>query len=258
MPKRVFTRAIRFFKEERTKIRQLRKEKKDLQRELDISQAYARGMDAINQSALSTISQRDETIRQCGLEITDLRQRLAYFEEQAHRDPVTSLYNRRGMEKQYREIRSLIKRIAIDDTRGFWMAMSLIRFDLDNFGVINKRYGEKVGDGVILAFAECLHKVFERESDILIRQGGDEFVVILPYVNLEHASERSERLLKCMRQDERFAFSDTRITASVGVAPILYHEEDGSLQWALDKADEALRRAKAQGKDTVCLYAAAA
>ncbi len=96
---------------------------------------------------------------------------------------------------------------------------SLAVLDLDDFKSINDRYGHAAGDRAIEALAECMKRSF-RETDILIRYGGDEFVVLFPETNEQEAAEGIARLRSCVAQSSVILDAKTKldILVSIGLA----------------------------------------
>ena len=177
------------------------------------------------------------------LSITNLRLR-ASLEEQAIRDPLTGLYNRRHFEGTLEdEIRHA------DRTD---RPLSVIMADIDYFKAFNDRYGHGAGDEVLKAVGKLMNSTF-RVRDIPCRHGGEEFVIILPETYLVDAAARAERLVEQVR-DLSVDLANgllEMISISVGVAA---YPEHGATPWLLvRRADEALYRAKEEGRNRVVL-----
>jgi diguanylate cyclase (GGDEF)-like protein/PAS domain S-box-containing protein len=174
-------------------------------------------------------------------EIEHLRDEL---EQQAIRDPLTDVYNRRYMvEFLDNEIARATREKA---------SVSLVMTDLDNFKQFNDNYGHKCGDVILQAFANFLVE-HTRRGDVICRYGGEEFVILMPNTAHEIGYERAET----WRQDfsetaieyERMRFSTT---FSAGVATFPQHGHTGDL--ILHAADKALYRSKNGGKNKVTAY----
>ena len=155
-------------------------------------------------------------------------------------DPLTGLLNRRGFEARARRVAPLVGRTSIP--------ASIVICDLDHFKAINDTYGHAVGDKVIAAFAARLEAALDH-NHVAGRIGGEEFAVVLPGANATSARLFAESI--------RTAFASAPIeglaagvhpTASFGVAEL--HGDD-TLSDMLRRADEALYRAKADGRDCV-------
>lgn len=128
------------------------------------------------------------------------------------------------------------------------LAMSLIMFDLDHFKQINDNYGHTTGDDVLRECVECANQAL-RSTDMLFRFGGEEFVVILPGVNVTGANLAAERLRSII---EKHVFNSRQgtvpVTISVGTASLTMQDNTKTL---IDRADKALYSAKNSGRNCV-------
>ncbi|WP_018873650.1 GGDEF domain-containing protein [Thioalkalivibrio sp. ALJ16] len=164
-------------------------------------------------------------------------------------DELTGLGNRRAFEKQGAQW--------LADCRRQDRPMSVLAIDLDHFKRINDDFGHTVGDELLRRVADALRNS-TRESDLCIRMGGEEFLVLLPGADLNCAMECAERIrlaiaalrIPAAAGDESGLESDgpVKATASVGVAAIGRHS---SLHTAYQAADEALYAAKQAGRNRV-------
>jgi diguanylate cyclase (GGDEF)-like protein len=160
------------------------------------------------------------------------------------RDYLTGLFNRRYMEEM------LVKEIAKSKRNN--SSLGIIMFDVDYFKYFNDTYGHDAGDLVLSTLGKFLRGIF-RESDIICRFGGEEFLIILPDATQEHTLERAEAL----RQDiKKLHIKDKenlleKVNISIGVA--IFPQQGLTPRELLDAADEALYQAKAKGRDRVCL-----
>ena len=118
--------------------------------------------------------------------------------------------------------------------------------DLDKFKDVNDTHGHDVGDSVLKLFVEEIKNNI-RESDIFIRYGGEEFVLLLPNTDLENAKVITEKLRKVIEDCNQINF--LRFTISIGVAAFIASEDN--LESILKKADEALYEAKNSGRNRV-------
>ncbi len=170
----------------------------------------------------------------------------ASVREQAVRDPLTELYNRRYLDENFD--RELAR------ARREGQALSLAAIDIDHFKQINDNYGHPAGDQVLRALAALL-LTHTRSSDIVCRHGGEEFMLLMPDMSAEDARLRAE----AWRED--FAalvvtYGESRIntTFSVGIATFPEHGQDMTPLDLTAKADRALYAAKRQGRNRVELY----
>ncbi|MBU4425077.1 MAG: diguanylate cyclase [Gammaproteobacteria bacterium] len=168
--------------------------------------------------------------------------------EQAHRDPLTGLYNRRYLN-------TALKR-ELDDCVGEGATLALLLIDLDLFKQINDRHGHAAGDDVLRQIAVLLLQSM-RPSDICCRYGGEEFLLVLPGMGLQTAMDRAQALRQQVA--ERRWLADGQpigVTLSVGVACA----DNAAISPAalIDLADRALYQAKAEGRNRVCVAEAVA
>ncbi|MEU6204374.1 diguanylate cyclase [Micromonospora musae] len=160
-------------------------------------------------------------------------------------DPLTGLWN-------YRYLRESIRR-EVERASRFGRMLSVLALDLDRFKDVNDTYGHAAGDTVLAEFARRLRGEI-REVDLAFRQGGEEFVLLLPETDARGAAIVAERLGAAIRDTsmpvEAHAGSPVpvRVTVSIGIA--VYPDHAGTGQQVLEAADDALYAAKAAGRDT--------
>lgn len=167
-----------------------------------------------------------------------LREKLAEAQENARRDPLTGLANRRALTE------ALARR-----TPGDRDCIALC--DIDRFKLINDRHGHPVGDRVLSAIAKILSEVCE--GQMVVRHGGEEFSILMLGTDLPEASALLEKAREAVAA-RRFRDRDTgallgHITISSGVTAIRPAEVS---DLALQRADQLLYTAKSQGRDQVC------
>jgi diguanylate cyclase (GGDEF)-like protein len=131
--------------------------------------------------------------------------------------------------------------------------LSLIVADFDNLKEINDNFGHPVGDEVIKTIGDILRET-SRESDVLTRYGGDEFVIVLPQTNSDNATNMAERIRSKI---EEWPFNvnghDFKCTISLGVATVPGNMINSS-EDLLECADRALYESKRSGRNMVTLY----
>jgi len=151
-------------------------------------------------------------------------------EHNALKDPLTQLWNRRGL---YLHLNKIIPRsIRKHETLG------IILIDVDNFKEYNDTYGHNAGDDVLINVATCIEQE-GRSSDLVVRYGGEEFLAVIPDTNTEHLKEITERIFQSVR-------SNTNITISAGLALQTPGNNFGQI---INQADTALYEAKRAGRD---------
>ncbi|MDH5662404.1 MAG: diguanylate cyclase [Elusimicrobiota bacterium] len=157
-------------------------------------------------------------------------------------DGLTGLYNHRHFHEQLE--------LEVKRAQRYDLNLSLIMIDLDHFKKFNDSYGHLEGDSLLRKIAQIL-KSSLRETDFVARYGGEEFGVILPETNKAGASFAAERVRKTI-SEQTFGEVGAKMTISLGVAS---YPDDAVLRTDLiKKADEALYRAKKEGRDRTCLF----
>ncbi|MDR7555363.1 MAG: diguanylate cyclase [Armatimonadota bacterium] len=173
-----------------------------------------------------------------------LRRRIAFLEELATSDPLTSLLNRRALEERLY--------LEMERARRSGHPLSCLILDIDLFKEINDRYGHKVGDDVIRQLAKVVLER-KRDRDVVCRYGGEEFVWLLPGIDKGLAVEMADLLRRAVNEiDIPTGENSFNITISVGVSTYLW-KEHGRLraEALLEHADRALYQAKEQGRNRV-------
>ena len=157
-------------------------------------------------------------------------------------DPLTGAWNRRHfLELANREL---------ERARRYGRPLCALMLDVDHFKRINDTHGHATGDAALVALTDAC-RITLRSSDLLGRLGGEEFAVLLPETTMENACEVAERL-RCAIAAIALpapAGGTVELTASIGVAAA--DPQETSVEKPLSRADEALYRAKAQGRNRV-------
>ena len=150
----------------------------------------------------------------------DVRALAAELTQQAVRDPLTGLYNRRVFDETLAQ--------QIETARRYSRPLSLVLFDLDRLKAVNDRRGHEAGDDVLKTFARILRET-ARKADLICRIGGDEFAAVLPETTAEKAEIFAERL--CRNLDH--CKCAERVGASFGIAELpsdhLFSDADSEL-----------------------------
>lgn len=166
--------------------------------------------------------------------ISLLQKKIGKLKFEVQTDPMTGLFNRRGLAT------------ALEYIQQMKLSFSVIALDIDHFKRINDTYGHDVGDEVIKLLAQQI-RAGSRESDILCRNGGEEFLMVLPGTSLDVAAQIAERLRQSV--EEMQIPQASKISISLGVAAASLDKHPAEL--VLKKADEALYRAKQEGRNRV-------
>ncbi|WP_434563704.1 diguanylate cyclase [Pseudomonas sp. Z5-35] len=137
--------------------------------------------------------------------------------------------------------------LACDRAQRFREPLSLIAMDVDDFKDINDRYGHAFGDAALVQVVQAVKRC-ERDGDLLVRWGGDEFIMILPSTSLADAVLMAESIRRGL--SDLLPVGDFQITMSFGVVQRFEDEPQATL---LDRADQALYRSKMGGKNVICV-----
>lgn len=175
----------------------------------------------------------------------DLR-RIDILEAENITDPLTKVYNRRYLDRRLDEEVARSKRYSID--------LSILMIDIDYFKRINDTYGHQAGDVTLIALCSVI-KTALRDPDVIARYGGEEFLVICTNTGIAGAALVAERLRQLIESrqinivDGSGASLAIKIKISVGVAG--FSAGNDSKEKLIQAADEALYRAKAEGRNRV-------
>jgi diguanylate cyclase (GGDEF)-like protein len=168
---------------------------------------------------------------------------LGQAENQALRDPLTGLFNRRHLEA--------ILPAELGRAQRFETAISVLAIDADHFKKLNDRFGHAAGDRALVQLARSMSRIL-RQGDTCARHGGEEFCAVLPRADATQALQAADRLLRIVRAWRCPTDPDLRLTVSIGVAtarPPFGDDWETQGKALLARADEALYRAKAHGRD---------
>jgi diguanylate cyclase (GGDEF)-like protein len=156
------------------------------------------------------------------------------------RDALTGLLNRRAL--------GPLMRRQVGRLRSYGETYAVLMVDVDHFKLINDSFGHAAGDAALIELARLMREA-AREVDHIVRMGGEEFCVLLPHTDLDGALKLGDRLREIVRGADPRAC--VPMTVSVGVA--VAHSADEPADAVIARADAALYRAKAAGRDQVVL-----
>lgn len=174
---------------------------------------------------------------QLGEKLKRVTEEIVQVRELAENDPLTGLKNRRGGAALFAALAAAHLRVEPEAN----VSISLAAFDLDGFKSVNDSKGHDAGDVVLQQVSAILSEVFRRSTDVLVRTGGDEFVVIMLDTTLEKALQLAKAAV------EAIARASMGVTSSAGVATMTMHRQQDTnqgLQALNTRADAALRIAK--------------
>ena len=167
------------------------------------------------------------------------------FERQATYDKLTGLYNRHFMVEILEKEFTRALRYKHD--------LSCLLLDLDNFKDVNDTFGHAFGDLVLREFSSALAQSV-RNSDIPIRYGGEEFMVLLPNTGVSGAQKIAEKIrATCEKKKYDDGHNSISVTVSIGIASIKHHQLIDSKE-LVACADKALYRSKAEGRNRTTVY----
>lgn len=157
------------------------------------------------------------------------------LQEASIRDGLTGVYNRRFLNERLP--------VMVSEMNRYKTTASLLMIDIDHFKQINDTLGHQAGDGVLLEVALQI-KTGLRDTDVIMRYGGEEFVVLLPHTGLDAAQQLAERL----RQDIQLGMTAYGVPATVSIGMAQLKTGETQHDW-LRRADSALYLAKQQGRN---------
>jgi len=160
------------------------------------------------------------------------------LEKMATIDSLTETYNRYAFETLFSQI--------IRELQREHEPVSIVLFDLDLFKDVNDKYGHLAGDSVIRGVAGVVQDSI-RDSDVLCRWGGEEFIIILQRCGIQDAWVKAEQIRNAIKDATfRYEGRDISVTISIGIAEYRHNDTKDTI---LSRADRALYRAKENGRD---------
>ena len=218
---------------------QARFQTEELQRRLS---AEERASDARMRLAIAVIAGAATALVLFGALIFSLLQHRRRFRRLAMTDPLTGLANRRATLEKAEQALRIVGMVA--------PRASFALIDIDHFKTCNDTFGHDAGDRVLSEFAQILRDGV-RPTDIVGRWGGEEFLVVFPATDAEHAAHIIERV-RASAACAQFDFApEYRLTFSAGIATL--EETDDRTNACIKLADKRLYAAKDQGRDRTCI-----
>ena len=167
---------------------------------------------------------------------------------QSSRDPLTALYNRRHFQNFINEARGEADRRRDEIEKP---VQALLLIDLDHFKLINDQFGHAAGDAVLIAVARRLRDTL-RETDMIVRWGGEEFLVFVPVAPVDRLDEIVLRIMHAIAEEPiQYMGHYIQVTVSIGYSPVLLPPDDVALGWerVIGLVDKALYMAKLHGRN---------
>jgi diguanylate cyclase (GGDEF)-like protein len=162
--------------------------------------------------------------------------------ELAATDPLTGLYNRRHFSRVLDQL--------FDEAQRYDKDLSCVMIDMDGFKVLNDTHGHQLGDRLLVTAGKVIAANMRR-MDVAARYGGDEFVLLVPHASAQEAAQAAQRIRDDFRQASAVILgTGDGVTMSIGVGS-LRQNRPASADQLVAKADAALYRAKAAGRDCI-------
>ncbi len=185
--------------------------------------------------------QAEATMKQYTQSLEELKEKL---HEQAIRDPLTGVFNRRFM------MESLEREVERANREGY--PLSLVMMDIDHFKSVNDVYGHLAGDQVLKELARFL-EYETRKSDIVCRYGGEEFVVLMPKISAVNARRRAESW-RAEIQVSQTAYGDSLISVTISMGIAVKEDSTLTCDGLISRADLALYSAKQAGRNNTVVW----
>lgn len=190
------------------------------------------------QETRAKLHQNEQALQQHLLEINALQ---LQFSEQANRDPLTGLHNRRYLDT------AMTRELQRCERDGVMLNVLLI--DLDHFKHINDAHGHAAGDLVLRELAALLEQQ-TRRGDVVCRYGGEEFLLLLPRITPQAAWKRAEQYRLAL-QNSAIPWDDDTIHTTLSAGIACFPQHGRTMESLIQAADQALYRAKASGRNRV-------
>ena len=178
------------------------------------------------------------------LDISDRKVLETELEQMATRDPLTGLLNRREMSRVLDE--------ELQRARRYQRPMAVLWVDFDHFKDVNDTYGYAAGDSVLRAISRLLLGSV-RSVDSIGRFGGEEFVIVLPEMDLEEAQETAERLRRKVAEEPQPLGNGEAVPLTISVGVAVYPDHGQTASTLCAAADKAMYLAKDRGRNCVAM-----
>jgi diguanylate cyclase (GGDEF)-like protein len=157
-------------------------------------------------------------------------------------DGLTGVWNRRYFQMQFRQVLATASR--------FDRSFSIMMLDLDHFKKVNDTHGHQRGDAILVEFSQRVSGAL-REIDTFARYGGEEFICLLSETGLGGAATTAEKIREVIKSKPFGGMGDEPIALTVSIGVASYPEHGDSFRGLVEAADQALYRAKQEGRDRV-------
>ena len=168
------------------------------------------------------------------------------LQESAFTDGLTGLYNRKFLEEHSKHLIAQAKR------ENF--SIGILLLDMDHFKAVNDEYGHDIGDKVLKELSRILNETV-RTSDVIIRYGGEEFIVLLVNVKTEEdALLVANKIRMKVKENEIDVYAGSKLRKTISIGLSMFPDDSNSLDSVIKNADIALYEAKSKGRDQVVRF----
>ena len=200
---------------------------------------------SIHRSLVELTRMRDEITGKLILvgsskDITEQKEQEKRLKEEARKDPLTALYNKAYGKKKINQY--------LNEKNPF-EACGMIILDVDYFKSVNDRYGHLFGDEVLVTLCDLLKEKFDQDDTILIRAGGDEFVIFAKNISNVDLVQKNVELMQSIRELRFESNDDYKVTCSAGVCYLPENISGYTYDQLFENADIALYKAKERGRN---------
>jgi len=168
------------------------------------------------------------------------------LKESAFRDGLTGLYNRKFLDEHSKKIIPYAKRENLN--------IGVLMLDMDHFKAVNDEYGHDIGDKVLKELSRILEENV-RESDIVVRYGGEEFIVLLVGITgVEDSLKVANKIRERVRENEVDVYAGAKLKKTISIGLSMFPEDSNTIEGVMKNADIALYEAKSGGRDKVVRF----
>jgi len=177
----------------------------------------------------------------------DIRRALIEIKSLSETDALTGVHNMRAF--------AVLAENVVHQAERYSRPFAILMIDSDSLKTVNDRHGHEAGNRLIKLTTRCIQSQV-RQSDLVARFGGDEFVVLLPETPCAGAAAVADKILRTI-QASPLSVRDTTIPITVSIGVACYPEHGGSIESIKEKADKAMYASKSAGKNRVTVYGSA-
>lgn len=171
---------------------------------------------------------------------------MSALKESAFRDGLTGLYNRKFLDEHSKKLIPYARREKFN--------IGVLMLDMDHFKAVNDEYGHDIGDKVLKELSRILEENV-RESDIVVRYGGEEFIVLLVGIdNAEESLKVANKIREKVRENEIDVYAGAKLKKTISIGLSMFPDDSKTLEGVMKNADIALYEAKSSGRDKVIKF----